>query len=570
MKKIKYLVFFIFMFLINISITKANEIYSIDVNIKLDEEGNGIVTEIWNMKVDKGTENYKPMGDLGNSEISNFKVIDETGRNYTFLSNWNVNATLSAKAYKNGFNHGNDGIELCWGMSTYGKHTYTLTYNVSNMIYNVDEAQVLYWKVINDNMNPAPQRFSVKISGPNYYEDTLDVWGYGYKGYAYVENGSIYMSNVEDRNFRSNEYAVILVKYPINTFITDNYTNKFHTFDEVLELAEKGSFKHDYNNSSSSFKTFFSIIMTIFQMFFWFMFVFIITKNISKSSSNNNYIKTNINYKDVNYFRDIPCNKDLFKAYFLSEVYKLNRKKEDLLGAIILKWLKDGKVKIVKQEKKKLFGKVKEITAIDLTLFYKSDNTYENELYDMMYKASKDGILEENELKNWCSNNYTKFFRWFDKTIEYVRDEYIKEGKITVSETGKLFKTKQYTLNNDLYEEATKLAGLKKYLKEFSLINEKEPLEVMLWQEYLIYAQIFGIAKEVAKDFKNLYPELIEQSDYFNYTNIIWIDTISARGVASASSARTAAQNYSSGGGGFSSGGGGGGSFGGGSGGGCR
>ena len=95
MKKIKYLVFFIFMFLINISITKANEIYSIDVNIKLDEEGNGIVTEIWNMKADKGTENYKPMGDLGNSEISNFKVTDEIGRNYTFLSNWNVNATLS-------------------------------------------------------------------------------------------------------------------------------------------------------------------------------------------------------------------------------------------------------------------------------------------------------------------------------------------------------------------------------------------------------------------------------------------------------------------------------------------
>ena len=36
-------------------------------------------------------------------------------------------------------------------------------------------------------------------------------------------------------------------------------------------------------------------------------------------------------------------------------IYGLNRKKEDLLGAVLLKWLKEGKIKIVKQQKKKLF-----------------------------------------------------------------------------------------------------------------------------------------------------------------------------------------------------------------------
>ena len=93
----------------------------------------------------------------------------------------------------------------------------------------------------------------------------------------------------------------------------------------------------------------------------------------------------------------------------------------------------------------------------------------------------------------------------------------------------------------------------------------------MLWEEYLIFAQIFGIAKEVAKQFKNLYPELIENNNYgFDYVNIMWIGSISSHSISSASSARSAAQNYSSGGGVFSSGGGGGGSFGGGSGGGCR
>lgn len=564
MKKIKYLFFSLLMLFCTISFVKANTIYSIDVIAVLDEEGNGKITEIWKVDVNKGTESYKPFGDLGNSEITNFHVSEE-GILYDLVSNWDINGTLESKKYKNGINYTSNGFELCWGYGSYGTHTYTITYDVSNMIYNVDGAQVLYWKFINNNMNPAPRSFSVTVKGPNYYQDTLDVWGYGNKGYAYVKDGVISMSNVEDKYFSSDEYVVLLVKYPSNTFNTDNYTSSYKTFDDFYERAEEGSFEYDYGNKLGIF----SVIVGIISMLFSFLPFLIIFLLIAKTQKHENYIKSNINNKDLNNFRDIPCDKDLFKAFFISEVYNLNRKKEDLLGAVLLKWLKMGKIRIVKQTKKKLF-KEKEVTAIDLgdCTF---NTSYENSLYDMMVKASKDRILEEDELKKWCSNNYSKFFKWFDTVIDSVREEYIKNGHITVVETGKVFKTKEYTLDNYIYEDAVKLAGLKKYLKEFSLIKEKEPIEVMFWEEYLIFAQIFGIAKEVAKQFKNLYPELIENNSYqFDYVSIMWIDSISSHSISSASSARSAAQSYSSGGGGFSSGGGGGGSFGGGSGGGCR
>ena len=118
--------------------------------------------------------------------------------------------------------------------------------------------------------------------------------------------------------------------------------------------------------------------------------------------------------------------------------------------------------------------------------------------------------------------------------------------------------------------EAEQLQGLKNFLKEFTLIKEKEPIEVHLWNEYLIYAQIFGMAKEVAKQFKKLYPEI---NDYMNqygysYDSIYFLHNVSNTGMKSASTAQARANSYSSGGGGFSSGGGGGGSFGGGGGGG--
>ena len=46
--------------------------------------------------------------------------------------------------------------------------------------------------------------------------------------------------------------------------------------------------------------------------------------------------------KDTPYFRDIPCNKDLFRAYYIANEYKILNKKTDLLGAIILKWVKNS------------------------------------------------------------------------------------------------------------------------------------------------------------------------------------------------------------------------------------
>ena len=100
-------------------------------------------------------------------------------------------------------------------------------------------------------------------------------------------------------------------------------------------------------------------------------------------------------------------------------------------------------------------------------------------------------------------------------------------------------------------------------------MNEKQPLEVHLWDEYLMFAYVFGMADQVAKKFKDLYPEitqLMEQNN-FDYTTMVFVNNISSSSVHAATSARAAAQSYSSGGGGFSSGGGGGGSFGGGGGG---
>ena len=105
------------------------------------------------------------------------------------------------------------------------------------------------------------------------------------------------------------------------------------------------------------------------------------------------------------------------------------------------------------------------------------------------------------------------------------------------------------------------------FLEEFSKIDTREVIEVHMWDEYLMYAYLFGIADKVAKQLKNMYPEVLTNSD-IDFDTLMYINYISTSSVNAASVAKSRAESYSAGGGGFSSGGGGGGSFGGGGGGG--
>lgn len=551
-------------------VVKANTINKIDMDIYVDKNGTAHVTETWSANLTQGTEGYKPYYNLGNANITNFRV-SENGNNYEFVNNWNTNDSFNNKAYKNGINYISDGIELCWGISEYGYHNYTLTYEIEGFVASLTDADMIYWTLIPYELSSKPNDVHIKIYSDDYFSQELDVWGYGnYGGTAYVYDGYIEMNS--EGTLNSNEYMTILVKFDKGTFNTYNTINK--DFNYYYEMAEEGS-THYKNNSSSGINTFIGFLSAILQLLLYGTIIFAFYKSI-KNVGNKvgtkvfDFGKTGrLLPKNVPNVRDIPYNNDIFKAFWIAECYKLNKKKTDFLGAILLKWLKEKKIAINKIQTG-LF-KNKEESVIDLKNSFESDNELETELYDMMKIASKDGILESKEFEKWCRSNYKKILNWFDKVIDFQTAKFIEEGKIVETEktSYKVFKSTVLVIDPSMKEEAIKLKGLKNFLEEFSRIDEKEAIEVNMWEYYLIYAQILGIAEKVAKQFKKLYPELIENTEYgYTYNDIIFINMISFRGMNMATSSMQRAQSYSSGGGGFSSGGGGGGSFGGGGGGG--
>jgi len=357
-KKLIYRIFLIF-FIITICIlipnkVEANSISSIEMDIFIDKNGNANITEVWKCNATQGTEIYHPYYNLGKSKITNLTVKDEDIQ-YTTLNYWNTSGTLNSKANKCGLNYISDGVEICWGISNYGSHIYTVNYTITNFVSELTDSQMVYWTLIPHNMSDSIGRAYIKIH--TYYDipNTTDVWGYGnYGGTCYVYDGIIEMES--NGRLNSNEYMTILVKFPIETFNTNSKLNQ--NFEYYFNMAEDGAEKYNHNedflkNDGGKFFMFISAMCAL--PIFLIVILFFTIQSEEDFFGDKNIVE------NVEYYKDIPCNKDIFRAYYISVKYGLTLRKTDLLGAVILKWLKNRKCKnrkktggIYKKKRRKL------------------------------------------------------------------------------------------------------------------------------------------------------------------------------------------------------------------------
>lgn len=531
----------------------ANSINRISMDIFVDSNGNANVTETWNCYSNQSTEIYHPYYNLGNSEITNLSVsMDST--QFETLSSWDTSASFDEKAYKAGINRVSNGVELCWGISEYGTNIYTVNYTITNFVSNLTDSQMIYWTLIPYDFSDSIGQVFINISSDLYFPSSIDVWGYGNEGgTAYVDNGTITMTS--EGSLNRNEYMTILVKLPSGTFNTKNNLNQ--NFEYYYNLAEEG-----VNRNGTVENTVITILP--FIIFIIIMVFAIVTSKLGSSQEQRLNFENNGNKlpktKDIPYFRDIPCNKDLFQSFFIGYQFKIVKKRTDLLGSVILKWVRDKKVTLKKDE-----GKSSKMSIIlNEELISSLEDEDEQKLYKMFFEASKDGILEDSEFTKWCNTNYSKILGWFDTIIDKEKDKLVKDG-LLLEKPKTLFKSAKYTVTPELRQQALNIAGLKKYLNDYTLISEREAPDVVLFEDYLILAQMFGIADKVAENFKKLYPDLITETNFYSYDNINFVHIYAVHAMTSAHSAHyAAASRYSGGGGGFSVGGGGGGSFGGG------
>lgn len=116
-------------------------------------------------------------------------------------------------------------------------------------------------------------------------------------------------------------------------------------------------------------------------------------------------------------------------------------------------------------------------------------------------------------------------------------------------------------LHNFGVDEGEKWRGLKRFMQNFSTMERKYIPEVVLWEQYLVYATAFGMTEQVIKQLKQVYPEIVNNANFNSgvYVGHMMHSNFNSSLSHSISSAMSSTYSSATGsGGGFSGGGGGG------------
>lgn len=564
----KYHVLSIYMLLLlvllgvqSIPMEAATQINQLNIDVVLQDDGSAHITQKWDVQVDKGTEFYLPIGNLKGMEITNFQVKDESGTLYEMVQKWDSRKSKEEKAFKSGIlDKGNGSYELVWGIGSYGAHTYTFEYTLKGFVMSYQEADGFNQQLINSKSDLSIDKLEVRISKPGYQftDANSKIWAFGFDGDIQFQNGAIIARNT--KRWQSKFYLNVLVQIEKGVFTPTNIQNT--SFDEVKNKAFEGS---QYKRPTSVSFTFFNRFWIPIGLFIFFGLMTSITRLGSSSHRPKPFLyrkyKIYKSLKHIDYYRDITFDHDIGQAaWALTEIGRVPNA-GNIISSFLLKWLKEGKIKFGRD----IQGKKEQSYIMFLVEDTTEDQTPEQLLFRMLSKISgPEQILREKMLKKWSQRNAAKIQKWFKLFDMTAGDQLLAQQDVTIMKV-----IQQQRLTEQGIEKTKQLLGLNKFLLDYSLIATRTPNEVVLWDDYLIFASLFGIADKVAEEFKKIAP------DYFiNYQGLdgdmdVLTSLIMIRSFSRIYSAPMTTESFRGMGGGTSFGGGGGFS-GGGSGGGVR
>lgn len=561
--------FFVFSFIlisilaIPFSNAFADDFYENKINVKINKDGSADIESIMDFKPTKGTEYYIPIENLGKSEIKDFKVseiLNGKEIQYESLSYWNTKASRAQKAKKSGIVKTKKGVEICFGFGEYERKTFVLRYKVTNFVKLLNDSDMIFWKFVNDSLSAPPQKVSVIISKEDGKFDNTNskIWAFGNKGKIEFIDGKIVFKTLE--GLRSSNYVTILTQLNKGEIISGEKINK--DFSYYKDMAFKGSSYVKKSSNKNNQKLYKIAVKAI---------VFLVIGLFGTAVATTSSKKLKGGYKKGDfkgeYYRDIP-EKEWWQLSHILKCAGFDGA-ESIIRAYFLKWIQ-GKVLIPMTEEKGFIFK-KEVLSLKINnkIEYDFETTVERKLFSMVEKAARDDeILQENEFTSYLKKeNNQSAFKSLQESMKQDSLSYARKyDLLEMNEKGKW--TYKYNEKGKKFTEH--LIKYYNYLKDFTLLSEREVSEIKVWKDLLIYATLFDVADEVEKQLKKLSPEFLENYDVdvnSFHTAMLYSHVFSNNFLDAYSKS---VQKSSGGGGGFTSIGGGGGSFGGGSGGGTR
>lgn len=522
----------------------------IDISVELSRDGSALVREVWSIDIYRGTEWYLVRENLGDIRISDFRVWDESGREFALQDSWDVDWSRSRKEGRCSIVRKRNGCELCWGLGSYGPHRFTAQYSMSNAVKSMDDYDALHLQLVSPGISPRPENIRVVVSAADTLLDSGNsaIWAFGFNGTDLFEDGKIVLRTTEA--FSSDNNSVILLAR-FNKGIFASPSRIEGPFEEKLSQAFKGSSYQDFLDAEEDEEKVIAGILAALCALTG-LGIFASVKFVRARNLRIFGVKR---LKEIGYERDLPFNGNLYESRLvLSKIGVITD--ANFASALILRMVREGIIRLRHDSRRKVELDVSD----DGSRFVL--NPSQREFYNMLREASGgDLVLQDKEYSRWSKKNEKRVARWIEKLgtqgeLELYDDGYVRSGK--------------YSPEGQMH--ARRVVGFKKYLKDFTLLDERKTTEVALWGDYIVFAALFGIADKVAAELKDINPQAFEEvigCDYPTMRTLVLLSNhVGNNVVSSATHYQTASST--SGGGGFSSLGGGGGFSGGGFGGGAR
>ena len=468
------------------SLSARPYLHSLDIRVVLSHNGDAHITETRVMDIDsEGTECYIGLGNMGGSEVRDLQVTDENGLEFTNIGDWDVDRSRDWKTGKCGIVYKHNGYELCWGLGDSGSRTYTTRYVITSLVHAYPDADAIRHVFLHQDVSPKPDKARLSIEAEDstlFSEENCGIWGFRFGGELSFEDGKIIVHNTEPFDYRGALY--MMVRFDKGMF--EPTIQEDDTFEHKKELAFEGS---DYISEDEEWTWEDTLILLamivgffvvpIVGIIWYFIYVWRARKKVNKN---------------LLWYRDIPLNGNLQQANDMINAYKyFGTDYNNLLSACILKLIDMGAISIEQRLNSK--GKTDQLFVIH-ELKDQGDQPLLLRKIHSMFKtaAGDDTVLEPKELRSFMRSS--------------------KNESITDSFINTLHTKTSISNYKERLDDVRQVFGLKKFLKEFSLLDERHVNEVSLWKDYMIYATLFGIADQVIKDMKKINPE------YFNMDQV--------------------------------------------------
>lgn len=583
----------------------------------INSDGSMNVTEIWDIDISNTNTLYKTFKTDREkySGIQNVEVIEITNGQNKKLNKTNELLWHLDKDSYYGLKNDNGDFEIAWGVGLdNGKETrkYKISYKVNDVISKYNDYAELYWQFIGEDFEIDAKKITATINLPEKVKNKEDikVWGH-----TEDLNGEIYATDsdkieFEINNFISGKYVEIRTLFPTELI---NEANKLYN-KEILGAAIKEETKWvDEANAKRRQRDSQNLIITLVVTL---VSVALGTYSIKKAIKLSNEVKENKKYKSTysgEYFRDIP-RENATPAQAL-HIYKetITGFSENDIGKIISSTLLDLSLKKYINFNVEKENKKEKITIEIINENIEQLSSDEKVVFEFLQKACEDNKkITVKELEKYIKKlENGKIIALKTELNHCTKEELVKEKIYDLEEEKKY---KKYTSENSLciiimfiaimgffilmqqaniigiailvmliiseivalqinqksikkinvytqkgINEKKQWKDLRKYMKDFSRLNEREIPEIIIWEKFLVFATVFNIADKVLEQLKIVYPNIEKNLSINNYGYMyLMMNTNFSRSFTNAinNSISSAYSSASGGGGGFSGGGG--------------